>query len=181
MVFKIKYDKNSALKGYAYAARTARKSDEDRGEKYEGEIVCNNIDTSLILEEIDWQVARKYVKSAKSELQEAMDRYQKKPYIHVGIERSTPNDGTHVGTKSHGTIEMTIGFVFYQLGIEDRLIEVYRHKKNENGKIEFTGGYKRGGKQKLADILNKEIIFQRRPSSDPILVGRPMKYKPKNN
>src|SRR3989344_8088714 len=57
---------------------------------------------------------------------------------------------------------------------EERLKDIYEHDGED-----FTGRFREGGKQKLADILGKEVAFWTRPGSAPITVGESEIYTPR--
>jgi len=85
--------------------------------------------------------------------------------------------------------EISVAELFSQLGLgEDSLKEVYEYANlNEveaitglerfvarlswNKRMGFTGRFTERGKRSLANILNKEITFFERPSSDPVGVN----------
>ena len=182
MIFPIKFDEEGLLEGYARGVRTARHSAEQEGKPYDGSIM-GPWDRTLTLEPQDYEHARKWVEDERGELQENMDAYIAAQRVHIFCRNFVLSDRQQVSVEGGpgGLLQplITIKDLFFQLGFpEERLRQVYEFGKldemhpgegyeEHEHPIGFSGSFTENGKQRLADILKKEIIFYRQPTSEP--------------
>lgn len=205
MAFPIKYDEKKRLEYLARCAREARDSDEKAGRQYSGSIAIGLVGShsglpisspKLELEPAlrDYDVAKEWVEKEKTSLQRDMDLYQRTDDLDIFFRTSifsgySPSRNTVV--ISGQALKLSLKGLFEQLGVpEDELKEIFEYgdrtelmpgcgfEKSTNP-IGFTGRFTKDGKQKLAEILQKEITILDEPDSNPIGYN-PQKFKPKN-
>jgi len=186
MPFPIKYNSDIMLELFAKRARTARQFAEEMEREYDGSI-AGKVSESLIVEPQDREVARSWMEKERAELQQFMDDYQAANKLVVLCRRFIlPEYNSIRFVNNLDPRKMPVKDLFFQLGLEDDMLhEVYEFgnlnkmypgcgfDKRKNP-IDYSGRFTKNGRQKLADILQKEITFYRKPQPNPFTKSEPL-------